>query len=356
MGILDSIKEKLSPTIKHIPMKVCMMGPRAVGKTTVLTAVFNESKQSIADSQLVLHAIGDTESRLVDQRKKLNAVFAFKDLGIGEKERPSAGIDASSFVTSFDFEFGLIGKEPRVDLQIKDFPGEFVLSKPQEVISFIQDSSAVMLAIDTPHLMELDGEFHEVKNHVKEVTALFKNALKELDSEKLVMLVPLKSEKYFNEGRMPEVLAKIKEAYHELIDLFKSNDKIACTVVPIKTMGDVQFEAFTYNDDGSVQLDIDHTPNHVLYQFYSKTGSKPQYKPRFCAQPLYSLLSFVSSQYKRNKDRAGFWDRLLQKYSELFDSDEPLFNEVLKMEKSRLVDPNIGFATLTGSELFQFNK
>lgn len=356
MGIIDIIKEKIRPTIKHVPMKVCMMGPRAVGKTTVLTAVFNESRQAIAESKLVLKAVGDTEVLLSEQTDKLKAVFACEDLSLGEKDRPNAGIDASSYVSSFDFQFGLIGKEPRVDLQIKDFPGEFVRTKPDEVVSFIKESTAVMVAIDTPHLMEHNGNFSEIKNRIADVTNIFKMALQDLDSEKLIMFVPLKSEKYFNENRMPEVLSKVKSTYQDLISLFSANDKIACSVIPIKTMGDVQFEDFSYDQDGSVLLDVDQTPKNVLYQFYSKNGDVAQYKPRFCVQPLYSLLSFVAAQYKRGKKQTGFLNRLLQNYAELFDSDEPLFKEVLMMEKSRLINPELGFVTLTGSELFQFNK
>lgn len=351
MGLFDLFR----PRITKVPMKICMMGPRAVGKTTVLTAIFNESKKSFAGSNLVLHAAGDTGARLSKQSKKLNAIFAYLDMSVGEKDRPESGLDATAYVSTFDFEFGIIGKEPRVDLQVKDFPGEYIQNKPEIVSGFIKESVAIIIAIDTPHLMEKSGKFNEVKNRVKEISDFMQTAIETTDSEKLVMLVPLKCEKYFNENRMPEVLERIKAEYSQMIDCFSKSGKVACSVTPIKTLGDVEFDDFSYIN-GDVRLDRDGTPANVSYRFSSTPGNKPQYKPRFCAQPLYHVLSFVAVQYKRNKANRGFIDRLLQRYSELFDSDEPLFNEVLQMEKSRLIKPEMGYVTLTGSEMFQFNK
>lgn len=132
-------------------MKVCMMGPKAVGKTTVLTAVFNETQNSIADTKLNLLALGDTNAELMDRKYKLSAMFKKK---LDVVDRPQGGISASSTESRFDFSFGFIGKEPILDLMIKDFPGEMIVNNQERVIEFIKESKAVFIAIDTPHLME----------------------------------------------------------------------------------------------------------------------------------------------------------------------------------------------------------
>lgn len=154
MGLLDYIKPS-RPT-----MKVCMMGPKAVGKTTVLTAVFNETQNSIADTKLNLLALGDTNAELMDRKYKLSAMFKKK---LDVVDRPQGGISASSTESRFDFSFGFIGKEPILDLMIKDFPGEMIVNNQERVIEFIKESKAVFIAIDTPHLMEKNGEFNDVK-------------------------------------------------------------------------------------------------------------------------------------------------------------------------------------------------
>ena len=50
-------------------MKIAMMGPRAGGKTTILTSVFNETSTSIATTKLNLIAYGDTKKELQDYKK-----------------------------------------------------------------------------------------------------------------------------------------------------------------------------------------------------------------------------------------------------------------------------------------------
>ena len=209
MGFIDNARNKVNDTVNafkskaigRIPMKVCMMGPRAVGKTTILTAVFNDSQESLGlSTKLLMKAVGDTLSELMDRRHQLNAVFANRTQ---ITDRPVAGLAASSTVNTFEFEFGLKGKEPRIDLEIKDFPGEYVLDRPEEVKQFIQESSAVFVAIDTPHLMEEEGAFCEAKNKISVITNFFKS--QSFTQGRLVLLVPLKCERYFYEDRMDEV-------------------------------------------------------------------------------------------------------------------------------------------------------
>lgn len=45
-------------------MKACMMGPRAVGKTTILTSIFHNTNESIAQTKLKFVPDADTLSRM----------------------------------------------------------------------------------------------------------------------------------------------------------------------------------------------------------------------------------------------------------------------------------------------------
>ena len=341
MGVLNVIKPE------RPVMKVCMMGPKAVGKTTVLTAVFNETQNAIAETQLNLIALGDTNSELIDRTHQLNAMFKKK---IEVVDRPSGGINASSVETRFDFSFGFVGKEPLIDLVIKDFPGEMVVSRQAEVIDFIKESEAIFVAIDTPHLMERGGEFNAVKNKPDTIIQLFRQALQDITSEKLVVMIPLKCEKYFHEKRMPEVLGKVEQVYAPLIELFKENGNICCVVSPILTLGDVEFDDFSY-ENNTVRLAPDQCPDHVLYKYVGRC----KYSPLFCSQPLYTLLSFVSAQYKRMK-REGILDRLKNWIWNMFNRNEALFDEIIKMEKTRITqNVQFGYKILCGAHLFHYN-
>ena len=343
MSLLDFIRPD-RPT-----MEVCMMGPRAVGKTTILTSVFNETKTSIASTNLKLVDRGDTGEQLDDRYKQLMSVFEERE----DISTVGAGINATNYESKFQFSFGIVGKDPSVDLNISDFPGEYVVNNTDKVKEFIEKSTAVFIAIDTPHLMELDGKFNEIKNKVTDITKFFKETIKDIDSEKLILLIPLKCEKYAHTGRLEEVLEKVETTYKDLIALFKENPKICCAVTPIHTLGDVEFDKFSYDSDGKIVLDVDGTPKNVVYKYIN---DNPQYEPRFCSQPLYSILSFVAAQYTRSKNSGGIWNKIKSAIWDLFKSDEELFNEILKMERNRISDnEKLGYKVLCGGRLFHYN-
>lgn len=344
MSIFDSLKPA-TPM-----MNICMMGPKAVGKTTVLTAVFNETQRSISDTTLNLTAKGDTNAELIDRLHMLNAIFAKKkDIKDEYSNRvENAGITATYNESSFYFGFGHIGKNPIIDLTIKDFPGEMVVNREEDVIKFIKDSQCIFIAIDTPHLMELNGAYNDVKNKPNEITNLFKKAVASIKDEKLVLFIPLKCEKYFHEQRMEEVLCKVEETYSELITILDKSKKVCCCVAPIQTLGDVEFDDFTYEGSG-VKLAPDGCPAEVKYKYVNDK----KYSPYFCSQPLYSLLLFVAAQYKRQSSRKGLIDTLLNMIWNVFKSDEKLFEEIYKMNRSRISDNvKLGYKTLCGGELF----
>ena len=346
MSIFDSFKKK---AVSRIPMKVCMMGPRAVGKTTILTAIFNDSQESIgATTNLVLKAEGDTNAELTNRRHQLNAIFAnLQQI----TDKPTAGLAASSTVNTFDFVFGLKGKEPRIDLEIKDFPGEYVQSRPDEVEQFIKESSAVFVAIDTPHLMEEEGQYCDVKNKPQIIAEFFRKSLQQIKGEKLVLLVPLKCERYFFEQRMDEVLGRVESVYNDLIMTFRQNGRVACAVTPILTLGGVEFD-YIMKEGAVIPLNTEGCPKEVIYRF---RGDKPKYSPVFCVQPLYYMLSFLAAQYGREKNNRSFLDKIFSAIYELFDSDEELFDEILKMEKNRKITL-AGYSVECGSDLFKYCK
>lgn len=334
-------------------MKVCMMGPRAVGKTTILTAVFNETKNSISDTFLKLTARGDTDAALDARLKELKAAFKYKEDISTVGQTPNAGLAATAVESEFLFSFGILGKEPVLDMEIKDFPGERVDDNPQRVTQFIRESTAVFIAIDTPHMMELDGKYNEVKNRTADITKFFRQAINDIDKEKLVILIPLKCEKYQHERRMSEVLECTKKTYSELVKLFSQHGRICCTIAPIITLGGVEFECFNMDDTNQVIVNAKGVPEHVKYKYVSENA---KYQPLFCSQPLYAMLSFIAAEYQRIKDNGSIWEKLKDWIRDFFESDSRLFSEILKMEKHRISDnKELGYEVVCGGQLFHYN-
>lgn len=343
--MLEKINEILSnlrqSSGQEAQMKVCMMGPRAVGKTTVLTAMFSETQEKIAESKLYLSADTDTSSRLQSKKNQLSGMFERKDKFV---DKPQGGIEASNAIQEYDFKFGVFGKDARINLTIKDFPGEFVKSDPEQVKEFISESNAIIIAVDTPYIMEENGKYAIQKNAIAEITDFFKATTADLTSEKLILIVPLKCEKYYYAGKMDEVLQTVKKYYAALIEHLSSQNMTVCAVTPILTLGGVEFDTFALA--GSTGTD---NVNVVSQYKYTKEGI---YDPMYCVQPIYYLLMFVAAQYERNKNRNNIFQRFIAGIFEFFDNEQEFIEEVLRLKKYLNKDRD-GYSILVGKELLK---
>lgn len=321
MGILDKIKDKVGGALNNTPLiKATMLGPRAVGKTSVMASIFSDTKEEIAGTKLYFRPQASCAGILTAKKLQLMDVINKRE---NLTDKPKAGaIEATNVVTSFDFEMGMKGREKTIDISIKDFPGEYLDSQPEEVSKYISESHIVMIAIDTPYLMEDGGIYNEEKNEVNHVVSFFKNHTDSLKN-KLVLLVPLKCEKYFHDKTIDEVSSRITIAYSELISFCKDNN-IACAITPIQTLGGVEFDKFVDNTNAFSKL-----TKLSSYRFY---GNKPEYMPMFCVQPLYYLLTYVANFYEWSKgQQKGFFDKLKDSLTSFLKDDDEFLHEIKKL-------------------------
>lgn len=359
MDIFDKFKRTVENAVKpkNARMQICMMGARGVGKTSVLTSMFNDLNTASvkSSSNLLLTTMKDAKSGLdmtasiiLQKHEDLRKMF---DGAAKGKSIPSAGISGDMDERSYYFQFGVKGKSARIDLIIKDFPGEYVETHPDAVRGFIADSNAIIVAIDTPHLMEENGRFNEVKNRVSLVTDYIKSEFAHLEDDKLVLFVPLKCERYQLEGRMDEVCGAVEHSYSELLDFFSNSSvkaHIAAAITPIFTVGEVAFSDFLREESGEVKTLSIGLPARAEY-VYTKTGA--EYRPKYCEQPLCYLLAFVTKLYQRTKssDTGGFMSKLAAIFR-LFPDDPELLLEIGKFSKKRVKDRD-GYKILTGAHL-----
>ena len=69
MGFFDKIKDIISSKIGDVPtIKATMLGPRAVGKTSVMASIFSDSRDEIAGTKLYFRPQKDTASVLISKK------------------------------------------------------------------------------------------------------------------------------------------------------------------------------------------------------------------------------------------------------------------------------------------------
>lgn len=336
MELFKKLLDRATPTLS-----VSMMGPRSVGKTTVLTSIFAESQSQLCDgSRLYLNALDDNTARLNDYHTMLVDAVAKKD---------AANLPASNVTSKFLFGLGIAGREPSVKVSFQDFPGEYLTSSVQsdrdDVYNFMSGATVILIAIDTPYLMEYDGIYNNEKNKIDIVTHYLKDN-SAVVKDKLVLLVPLKCERYMHEGRIQEVSQKAIDAYSELISFFKANN-IASFVTPIITLGGMEFDRMVDAPDG-----IGEVRKIANYRSWNKC---PEYRPLFCPQPLYYLLTYVANYYEwQRKQKKGFIDGIVSSFCSFIKKDEDFRLEIQKLSRYILYNKS-GFIAVTNNSILNLN-
>lgn len=339
----DSVNKAISEKLDSATptLSVCMMGPRSVGKTTILTSIFSESQSQLCDgSRLYLNALDDNTARLNDYHTMLVDAVAKRD---------AANLPASNVMSKFLFGLGIAGRVPSVKISIQDFPGEYLTSQIQEdrdeVYNFMAKATVILIAVDTPYLLEEGGVYNNEKNKVDVVTHYIKDNSAAVKN-KLVLFVPLKCERYMHEGRIEEVSQKVIASYSELIEFFKGNN-IASFVTPIITLGGMEFDKMVDAPMGISEVNKLAT--------YRPWDTKPEYKPLFCPQPLYYLLTYVANYYEwQNKQKKGFFDSILSAVYSYVKNDEEFRVEIQKLSRYVLYNKN-GFVAVTPNSILIIN-
>lgn len=359
MGAWDAILKKAKETIVGKPMpekpvmKVAMFGARGVGKTSVLTSMYNNMNKAIEDTAFHIIADSGTDFLLASKTDDLKRMFFY---GNDVNDAVQAGIAGDSVESTFVFDFGMKTENINIGLEIKDFPGEYIRREKETVKQYIRESNAILIAIDTPHMMECDGIFNEGKNRTSEITGFFKEVLNRDSDSKLIMLVPLKCEKYYHEGKIDQVTQKVEQTYAELIDFLKDKDdenglrhKFACVITPILTVGEIVFDGFGMENGkpGEIIFEGYHVPKQVNYKYLKADA---QYAPKYCEQPLYYLLSFIAKQFnemKKESEESGLMGKLKKMFA-MEPERNRMIQDLHKFRQKKVKDVD-GFKVLTGA-------
>ena len=119
---------------------------------------------------------------------------------------------------------------------------------------------------------------------------------------------------------------------------------MAVVIAPILTVGGVTFDRF--ESEGNL-----HIAKYRFYDGITSDGSQAKYSPKFCAQPIFYLLSFVAQKYKRHRNSAGIMGAMFKTLSDFFNDNEKFLLQMVKVDKLRIKEGN-GYKILCGENLF----
>lgn len=297
-------------------INVLMLGGRRVGKTTLLTSMMDRFDwlEIVTDGNIHFSATEETGPIL--QYRKMELRKAFESFRRVEKNNPLVSFDLypPMQVSTYDFDLNapcIAGQQ----VSFTNIPGEYLQSSQfeQNVRELLAKSQVVIIAIDTPHLVEeIDpklgyGKFHDSYNRVKEVTHFLKTNLQDKIGPSMVIFAPVKCEKYYHQNNtdshklgMGMVNSVVKKGYSELIAFLTCGtvrERCTTAIIPVLTMGGIEF--FEFNDHSYTGL----------YSFVLNPDLR-KFNPMYCEQPLLLIIldifAHIKTQNEKRRLRAWF--------------------------------------------------
>lgn len=307
---------------EDLKVQVMMVGGRRCGKTSILAAMKANFEEQFAKTRLTI-SFDDLDTLEVLEAK--NNEIADYFLG-AENRTFSPDSNPTEDMMRYTYSIGIAEKRGKIKVDFVDYPGEWLTDKDHksDLLACMKNTQAIIVAIDTPHMMEEEGQFNEYRNFCRRTGEMLKMALEETTvGKKLILFVPLKCERYLDDDKMEEVRAKTEDAYAELIRyLTRSQTKYEVAVTPIFTLGGAEFSHFERDKyTGEIKINEKfHTPEKAVYCFPDITVKKPT--PKYCEQPIVYLLAYLmqlagdkkSKQYKRG----NIWDKFGIRFQEWF--------------------------------------
>jgi len=235
-------------------LSVLMLGYQRVGKTSLLASMYKVTQDELGRNyQFRIRPGNDSTSEfLSDAEDKLASATEFI---VNEK------IEPSDSQRTFLFEI-LSENETLFRLEFLDYRGGQLRKgenqDAKKVREWLQSSVAIIIPIDSPALMESKGDWRDVNdewNNPRGISGIFKSE-QDRSSPRLVILSPVKCEKYIQEGRGEELRRKVETVYQDLRDYLKgeSDQRRNCVVIaPVQTIGGAIFTGFDRQADGTVQ-------------------------------------------------------------------------------------------------------
>lgn len=282
-----------------LEINVMMVGGRRCGKTSVLAALHGCFESNLADLPLTISAAaGATLDELEKKRQEVNEYF----LRRGTQRTFVPDSNPNLDMLTYTFYISLKDSPDKIKINFIDFPGEWLRDRSHwdKLQDKMAKSRILLVAIDTPHLMEEKGLYNEQRNCCLRICEMVKS-VGFADADKgagMILLIPLKCERYRNDKRMEEVAMRTADAYQPLIQYVKQPGKngepslCQVAVTPIFTMGGAAFEWFERDSDMEIIVDSQFkTPKSAVYYFPDMSKDKPE--PLYCEQPLLYVLEFT---------------------------------------------------------------
>jgi Double-GTPase 2 len=331
--VFDKFRAVIAKINPNQTLRVSMLGPSGVGKTSLLATMYDRLENVIVHADLQVQPIEEAADVLYEQKIRLERLFSTDGLIPDQK----AGIYSTTGWRAFDFRLGRRGKNATLQLEFVDYPGGWIDHEagPQEkqwVLDLLRESDAILIPIDAPALMERNGLWHDERNRPDFVFKFIQAAYENLRSPRLVILSPIRCERYLNDPDYEaDMVEKVQLGYRKLLghlSFGELKELIAVVIAPVQTLGEIEYHG---------------SPKDRYFPHFRKTQPNAVYSPRDSEQPLRYLMRFAMRLH-RDKRQSGYFTLIRN----MFKGDEYLIRAANEFATG--CKTNSPFAVLQGQE------
>jgi hypothetical protein len=321
-------------------VRVALVGPSRVGKTTLLTAILSETERLLAGTPVSVVVDEQTDTRVRRNRRDLRRAIELREFD-------AAALAGNRAVSHYRVALVVSGSTPgggtdvEVPFYVLDYPGGWLdperrgrSSEAREqwpqCQAHIRNSVMLLVPIDSAVLMEastptqraavLDLLALEDVERMGREWAKSRNASQGRDEPAVLVLAPLKCEKYFDDNggrgrRAAELRQRVRERYSDLISIVREETTkralpVRFVYAPVDTYGCAELMEARWTDEGG-----DHLEFTAHYAF---RGQPPQLSVKAAGTVMQELCRCVMEGRERlealqERDRQAVYDRQLDR-------------------------------------------
>jgi len=390
--VYDSVKTLIEKSMEH---KILMMGGRRAGKSTILSSILSQLRETPGK---IFSTIDSTDyTQMIETKDGLkplptldNKQSEIKHYIKKRQMNTEFLVDMSPTYGKASYILEVSVDTTTVNFEFVDVPGEWMranVADHAKLVSHVESSDVFVIVIDTPYLMNTDNDegtsINLVYNRVNEITqAMAKMKIENKNDLKQIILCPVKCEKWVREGKADLVVEKVLKSYRDLINRWVACPEVTIQIMPIQTVGGLestrllparlyfrndedrtgescsicpltntlmnkdgrvirQSEGSFIEDDKAWLIDYWDIP----LSWYKLNGEGV--KPKFCEQPGYHILKFLvekeenAIKAKAEADRRKLDDMgaIRKWFTKMF---KPTFGEYLPVWQNVIAQLNAG--------------
>lgn len=234
---------------------VLLLGGLLCGKTSVLASMFDEVKSKLSSYfsiRDITHGYENDQHNALTGKLMEMKRFASNKYG-------NNGMFCMDYAPSISYNettlrFSKSGETKGIDFLFTDVPGSICHSHGMhyDVQDRVRKAETCVVVIDTPYLM-LGNIVENMSRNMSDTIFSLLTSIEYEKQIKQVLFVPVKCERWIQNGEGEKVVQKVEEEYSQIIDFFKKNNKVEIGIIPVQTIGNIIFselsEAYILSKD-----------------------------------------------------------------------------------------------------------